>query len=119
MMASLKSIPLLALFFLVTILGIKRRRRPAAVRHILNRKKQNKENSIMKELVQRFIGKECMVYTVTSDSNAVFGTIKEITDNGLLIEKDGDLQVVNLEFITHIREWPRKKNGKKKDIVLD
>ena len=30
----------------------------------------------MKELAQKFIGKECMVYTVASDSNSVNGTIK-------------------------------------------
>ncbi len=73
----------------------------------------------MKKLAQEFIGKECMVYTVASDSNSVNGMIKEITDSGLLIEKDGNLQAVNLEYVTRIREWPRKKNGKKKEIVLD
>jgi len=26
---------------------------------------------------------------------------------------------VNLDFVIRIREYPRKKNGKKKDIVLD
>ena len=110
---------LLALLLLVIIPSIRRRRRLAAIRHILNQKKQNKENTFMKELAQKFIGKECLVYTVASDSSVVNGTIKEITDNGLLIEKDGYLQVVNLEFVTRIREWPRKKNGKKKDIILD
>ena len=73
----------------------------------------------MKELAEKFIGKECMVYTIASDSSAVGGVIKEVTENGLLIEKDGNLQAVNLEFVTRIREWPRKKNGKKKEIVLD
>lgn len=109
----------IALLLLVIIPGIRRRRRIAAVRHILNRKNQNKENFAMKELAQKFIGKECLVYTVASDSNAVNGTIKEITDNGLLIENGGNLQVVNLEYVTRIREWPRKKNGKRKEIVLD
>lgn len=109
----------LALLFFVILPGIKQRRRMAAVRHILNRKKQNKENIVMKKLAQEFIGKECMVYTVASDSNSVNGMIKEITDSGLLIEKDGNLQAVNLEYVTRIREWPRKKNGKKKEIVLD
>ncbi len=110
---------LLALLFFVILPGIKQRRRMAAVRHILNRKKQNKENIVMKKLAQEFIGKECMVYTVASDSSSVNGMIKEITDSGLLIEKDGNLQAVNLEYVTRIREWPRKKNGKKKEIVLD
>ena len=45
---------LLALLLLVIIPGIRRRRRLAAVRHILNRKKQNKENIAMEELAQKF-----------------------------------------------------------------
>lgn len=87
---------LLALLFFVILPGIKQRRRMAAVRHILNRKKQNKENIVMKKLAQEFIGKECMVYTVASDSSSVNGMIKEITDSGLLIEKDGNLQALTL-----------------------
>ena len=73
----------------------------------------------MKELAQKFVGKECLVYTVASDSSVAKGTIKEITVSGLLIDCDGNLQAVNLEFVTRIREWPRKKNGKKKEIILD
>ena len=72
----------------------------------------------MKELAQKFVGKECLVYTVASDSSVAKGTIKEITVSGLLIDCDGNLQAVNLEFVTRIREWPRKKNGKKKEIIL-
>ena len=73
----------------------------------------------MKELAQKFVGKECLVYKIASDSSATKGTIKEITVSGLLIDCDGNLQAVNLEFVTRIREWPRKKNGKKKEIILD
>ena len=110
---------LIALFLLVIIPAVRRRRRIAAIGHILNRKKQNKEIEFMKELAQKFIGKECLIYTIASDSSAVKGTIKEITDNGLLIECDGNLQAVNLEYVTRIREWLRKKNGKKKEVILD
>ena len=109
---------LIALFLLVIIPAVRRRRRIAAIGHILNRKKQNKEIEFMKELAQKFIGKECLIYTIASDSSAVKGTIKEITDNGLSIECDGNLQAINLEFVTRICEWPRKKNGKKK-IIFD
>ena len=42
-----------------------------------------------------------------------------MTDGAILIEKDEKLEVVNLDFVIRIREYPRKKNGKKKDIVLD
>ena len=111
---------LLAVFLLVIIQQILRRRRIAAIRHILNRKMQNKENGVMKELAKRFIGEECIIYTITSNDGSVQGVIKEIDDGGMVIEKNsGELEIINLDFVTRIRQYPRKKNGKKKDIVLD
>ena len=77
---------LLALFLLVIIPWIMRQRRLAAVRHILNQKKQNKENSEMKELAKRFIGEECIIYTITSNDGSVQGVIKEIDDGGMVME---------------------------------
>ncbi len=111
---------LLALLLLVIIPWIMRRRRLAAVRHILNQKKLNKENSEMKELAKRFIGEECIIYTITSNDGSVQGVIKEIDDGGMVIEKNsGELEIINLDFVTRIRQYPRKKNGKKKGVVLD
>ena len=111
---------LLAVFLLVVIPWITRRRKLAAVRHILNQKKQNKENREMKELAKRFIGEECIIYTITSNDGSVQGAIKEIDDGGMVIEKKtGKLEIVNLDFVTQIREYPRKKNGRKKGVVLD
>ena len=110
---------LLAVFLLVIIPWITRRKL-AAVRHILNQKKQNKENREMKELAKRFIGEECIIYTITSNDGSVQGVIKEIDDGGMVIEKKtGELEIVNLDFVTRIREYPRKKNGRKKGVVLD
>ena len=111
---------LLAVFLFVIIPWITRRRKLAAVRHILNQKKQNKENREMKELAKRFIGEECIIYTITSNDGSVQGVIKEIDDGGMVIEKKtGELEIVNLDFVTRIREYPRKKNGRKKSVVLD
>ncbi len=111
---------LLALLLLVIIPQITRRRRLAAVRHILKQKKRNKENNAMKELAKRFIGKECIVYTITLNDGGVQGTIKEIDDGGMIVEKkSGDLEIINLDYVTRIREYPRTKTGKKKSIVLD
>lgn len=74
----------------------------------------------MKELAKRFVGQECIIYTITSNDGSVQGVIKEVTDSGMLIEKKtGELEIVNLEFVTRIREYPRKKNGKKQSVVLD
>ena len=111
---------LLALFLLVIIPWIMRQRRLAAVRHILNQKKQNKENSEMKELAKRLIGEDCIIYTITSESGSIQGVLKEVEDGGLVIEKTtGETEIVNLDFVTRIREYPRKKNGNKKSIVVD
>ena len=108
---------LIALFLLVVVPWMARVRKLAAVTRILNRKRQNKEKNIMKELAQKFVDKECVLYTVANEY--VKGTVKEVTDSGVLVECEGELQAVNLEFVTRIREWPRKKNGKKKEVILD
>ncbi len=111
---------LIAIFLLVILPQITRQRRMAAIKNILKRKKQNKENSIMKELAKRFIGEECIIYTITSSDGSTQGVIKEIGDDGMVIEKNtGELEIVNLDFVTRIRQYPRKKNGKKKGVILD
>ena len=98
----------------------KRRRSAAAVWQIQTRRKQNKENIVMKELAKQFIGKECIIYTITSDDGSLQGVIKEIDDGGMIIERNsGEREIVNLDFVTRIREYPRKKNRKKKELVLD
>ena len=109
---------LLALFLLVIIPRIMQRRRLAAIRHILNRKMRNKENIEMKELAKRFIGEECIIYTITSNDGSVQGVIKEIDDGGMKIERNsGEREIVNLDFVTRIREYPRNKKGKKKSVI--
>ena len=72
----------------------------------------------MIELAKRFIGKECLIYAFDSNHQFV-GTIKEVTDGAILLEKDDTLEAINLDFVIRIREYPRKKNGKKKSVVVD
>lgn len=106
---------------LIIFFCIRRRRRTAAVAwQILNQRKQNKENVVMKELAKQFIGEECIIYTIASNDGSIQGVIKEIDDGGMVIERNsGGWEIVNLDFATRIRQYPRKKNGKKKDIVWD
>ncbi len=74
----------------------------------------------MKELAKQFLEKECIIYTITSNDSSIQGVIKEIDDGGMLIERNtGEKEIINLDFITRIREYPRKKNGRKKGVVLD
>ena len=74
----------------------------------------------MKELAKQFIGEECIIYTIASNDGSIQVVIKEIDDGGMVIERSyGGREIVNLDFVTRIRQYPRKKNGKKKDIVWD
>ena len=72
----------------------------------------------MKELAKRFIEKDCMIYTIASYDGSIQGVIKEVEDGGIVILKNsGETEIINLDYVTRIREYPRNKNGKKKSIV--
>ena len=72
----------------------------------------------MKELAEKFIGKECVIYSF-NDNHQFTGIIKEVTDGAILVEKDGKLEAINLDFVIRIREYPINKKGKKVSVVLD
>lgn len=71
----------------------------------------------MKELAQKFIDKECIIYSF--DGHQFTGTVKEVTDGAILIEKGENPEAINIDFVMRIREYPRNKKGKKKSVVLD
>ncbi len=102
---------------LIILLLQSRNRKTAAVRKVIERRKKG-ENREMNEFAKRFIGKECLI--TAFDSNHQFeGFIREVSDGALLLEKDGQLEALNLDFVIRIREYPRNKKGKKKSVVLD
>ncbi|MBE5749771.1 MAG: hypothetical protein E7346_02750 [Clostridiales bacterium] len=72
----------------------------------------------MKELAKKFIDKDCLIYSFDG-GHQYEGVIKEVTDGAILIEKDGKVEAINLEFVMRIREYPKNKKGKKKSLVLD
>ena len=108
---------IVALLF-IFLLFLRRKRRTAAVmQYIQTKRRQDKETSVMKELAKQFIGKACIIYTITSIDGSLQGVIKEVCDGGMIVESpSGERQAVNLDFVTRIREYPRKKNGKKKSV---
>lgn len=71
----------------------------------------------MNELAKRFLGKD--VYINLLPSATVDGVLKEIVDNSIIIEKDGKENIVNLDYVVRLREYPTDKKGKKKQVVLD
>ena len=103
------------ILILIIVLCIQRRNEKVWIKNHIQRKNR-KEQTEMLELAKRFMEKECIIYTF---NNQLEGTIKEISGNALLIENKGKLEAVNLDFVVRIREYPRKKNGKKQSLVLD
>ena len=114
-MQSLYFIPIIVLLFIV--IPMLRRNRSTIAREVIKNKK-TEDKAKMKELAKQFIGKECMIYAF--DSGHVFdGVIKEVTDGALLLEKNEQLEAINLDFVIRIREYPVNKKGKKKSVVMD
>lgn len=84
------------------------------IRKIIGKKKgRGKE---MLTLAKNFIGKKCLFYTF---NNQITGTIKEVTENGILIEEKNELQIINPDYVVRIREYPKNKKGKDKSVILD
>ncbi|MDR0920183.1 MAG: hypothetical protein LBM93_13210 [Oscillospiraceae bacterium] len=71
----------------------------------------------MNETVKKFIGKDCLINTVNS---TVDGVIESVEDNWVFLkvsEKyNSTLDMINIEYISRIREYPTDKNGKRKTI---
>ena len=108
-------IPIIMLFVILFV--VLRRNRLTIIRKIIrNRKSGDKDKMI--ELAKRFIDKECIIYSFDG-GRQYEGVIKEVVDGAVLIEKDGEMQAINLDFVIRIREYPRNKKGKKKSLVLD
>ena len=72
----------------------------------------------MTEMINKFIGKECLIYTCTS-SSTVTGVIRSYNDGWIEVERDGVCDIMNCEYILRIREYPKNKNGKRKSVVFD
>lgn len=95
----------------VIVYFILRKRKSVVAKKIIEKRKLE-DNKEMIELAKKFIGKECIIYAF--DSNHQFdGIIKEVSDGAILLEKSGNLEAINLDFVIRIREFPRNKKGKK------
>ena len=71
----------------------------------------------MNELINKYIGKECLVY-ISGGASAITGDIIAVNENWITVKtKDGD-ETVNLDYIVRIKEYPRKSNGKKKSVIF-
>ena len=107
----------LIVLWIVIFTMLRNRRNAAAVKRIIEKRKAGGDAQ-MKELATRFINKECVIYSYDS-GHQYMGVIKEVVDGAILLEKDGRLEALNLDFVIRIREYPTNKHGKKKSVILD
>lgn len=85
--------------------------------HRIRKKKRGK--SEMTELIQKYIGKECLIYTCMSSASQITGVVRSCQDGWLEVETNGQTDIINCEYVIRIREYPKNKKGKKKSVVLD
>ncbi len=101
------------LFVVFILLLQRKKRRKFAAGKMIDRNRillgKGNEKAVMKELAQRFIGKD--VYVKLLEGNAD-GFIREVTDSGIVIENKHGMQILNLDYVMKIREYPYK-NGKR------
>lgn len=105
----------IACFMIFVIIMIIHSRNKRLIGQIIRRKRR-KEELQMKLLAQKFINKQCLIYTFQSQ---ITGVIKEIGDSGLLVDSYGAEEIINFDYIIRIREYPKNKKGKKKALILD
>lgn len=105
------------LLWIIIFITFRHRQKIAIIRKILEKRKSG-DNTEMKELAKNFIDKDCVIYSFDG-SRQYQGIIKEVTDGALLVENEGKIEVLNLDFVMRIREYPKNRKGKKKSLVLD
>ena len=99
-------LPIFYLWLILFITNSSRRRNHQTyiINHILN--KSEREKNQMLELAKKFIEKECVIYTF--EGNQYSGTVKEVSDGALLVERKGMTEAINLNFVVRIRETKKK-----------
>ncbi len=70
----------------------------------------------MSHMIEKFIGKDCLINL--GSGSVADGIVKSVTDGWVELEgKDGNLQAVNIDYISRIRIYPTNKNGKRKVVI--
>lgn len=86
-------------------------------KYIIKKIKKKKEGVIeMNEIIKSFIGKECLIYTFQTQ---ITGVIESLENNWISIKTGDSSEIINIDYISRIREYPKNKKGKKKSFVID
>ena len=77
-----------------------------ATLRVKKRKARKEGLEHMNESVKQFIGKNCIIYTY---NNQLTGTVVSVEDNWMTLKTKTVSELVNLDYISRIREYPAKK----------
>lgn len=80
-------------------------------RQLIKKRKMRGGLKNMNNVIQNFIGKECLIYNYDSQ---VSGTIERLEDNWLVVNVNGRSEIHNLDFIKRICEKPHRDRNKKR-----
>jgi hypothetical protein len=78
--------------------------------------KKRKGGLTMSESINKFVGKLCLI---TTFGTTVEGVVESQEGNWLTVrtnEGENNTEIVNIDYISRIREYPLNKNGKKKMV---
>ena len=70
-------------------------------------RKRRRKGTMTNELIQRYIGKNCQILSGTF-GNSVSGKIVSVFENWIEVETKKEKQLLNIDFVTSIKELPTK-----------
>lgn|SRR5574344_1188827 len=101
---------------IIILLQRQKHKKVMVIRQIIRKKHTDREKRKMEEMAKLFIGKDCLIYLMDSQVN---GKITEVTNGAVVIDSEDKMQVINLDFVVRIRQYPTNKKGKRQSVVLD
>lgn len=70
----------------------------------------------MTELIKNYMDKDCLIWL--SWSSTIEGKIIGFDEGWIEVQTKDSKQMINCDMVTRIQEHPRKKNGKKKSVIM-
>ena len=104
------------LLWVVIFILIIQRKKVQRLFNILRIKRKKKGSADMNHMIEKFIGKDCLINL--GSGSVADGVVKSVAEGWVELEgKDGNLQAVNVDYISRIREYPKNKKGKRKVVI--
>lgn len=93
--------------FMIWIVILLLYRQRKNVRRVCRVRRKKRGKIAMNELIRRFVGKQCYVYS--ENGNAVLGVVETVEGNWVSVQTKQGTELVNLDYISRIKEKPAKK----------